>query len=183
MKGETPTYSAVYRDAKTGEPYKIPVNFQNPVVKFTVRDSVYDIDNARFVYNLNWDARITVKGGGHRLDDKIATYNLPDPITSYDWDDNYFGTYTTASKTALYRKLNANGEYDYAYFGDDDKWHEYSFRLVFEFDYIHTSKLEPKTYYYEIALFADVPTDDGSKRYKMPILAPTEFIVGGTLSE
>ena len=183
MKGETPTYIAVYRDAKTGEPFKIPANFTHPIVKFTVRDSVYDIGTPRFEYNLDWDTAITVKGGGHRLDDTVLTYD-----GTGSWDNNYFNSHST-SQTALYRKENANGEYDYAYFGNDDAWHDYSFRLVFPFNYDDTKNLEPKTYSYEIVLF-DYANQDGTTQidesqvqHKMPILAPTEFIVGGTLSE
>lgn len=180
-QGETPTYSAVYRDKNTGEPFKIAANAQHPFVNFIVRDSVYKtMGTPRINYQINWDTAITVKGGGHRLDEDVLDYD------GSTWSDTYFNTHST-SQTALYRKLNANEEYEYKYFGNDDTWHDYSFRMVFPFLHEDTKELEAKTYTYEIVLTynttSDPESDQNEITYKEVILPPTEFVVGGSLSE
>ena len=57
-------------------------------------------------------------------------------------------------------------------------------------DYPSTSKMEAKTYKYEVVLFNATPKYQNSKligleniAYKKPLLEATDFIVGGSLSE
>lgn len=212
-QGESPTYSAVYRDKNTGEPFKIPFGASDPYVRFIVRDSVYKtIGTPRINYKLDWDKIIVVSADGinasYRLDEEIQDYGGTAETT---WDNNYFDNGHAGygkSKTALYRKLNANDEYEYKYYrynpaNQTYSWEDYSFRMVFQLSHEHTKRLEAKTYSYEITLFysiqneenpaidetiiddsdTETETQSDTVLHKEIILPPTEFVVGGSLSE
>lgn len=195
-KGETPTYNVAVIDKDTGAPFMLPVlpdnNGRKWIVEFVVRPSIYDRDDD-YVFKallLRDDKQFTT--------DKIETYNYTSEADNI-WDTQYSfidSKGDVQDNTALFRKEveKGKGVWEYAYF-ENGEWKPYEFRINFMFPYQYTSKMEAKTYKYEIVLFGGTGADEYDEEinydselpivieYKKFLLESTDFIVGGSLSE
>lgn len=195
-KGETPTYNVAVIDKDTGAPFRLPVlpdgKDRTWIVEFIVRPSIYNRDDD-YVFKallLRTDREFTT--------DKLETYYYPSDAQNF-WDDSYsfvdsYGN--SQDRNALFRKETAKGSgvWEYKYF-DGSTWKNYEFRINFMFPYEYTSKMEAKTYKYEIVLFGGVPNNSIPNNvlygetlpidieYKKFLLESMDFEVGGSLSE
>ena len=181
-QGETPTYSVNVIDKSTGIPMTITPQRVNPVIEFIVRPSVFSGDDD-FVLRA-YLPQDHVK----RFSEEYKTL-LDVPIVSLDE--------ITTGDAPLSDNLNKLHRYEhdgtrefYYYDSYERKWIEYTFEISFMMEHKYTSKMEAKTYKYEIVLFdADIVYKDGEEvgleniRFKKPLLEATDFIVGGSLSE
>lgn len=181
-QGETPTYDAVVLSKDNGSPFIIQTydsssgtGVQNPVIEFVVRPSVYDrLQNYAFRAYLKYAGKTFVST-------EIKDYTGGDI-----WDNDVSG-----DSDYLY-KLVTNESTTYRYY-ENGEWHPYELRIVLTLPYEATSLMEVKTYKYEITLFggsidADATFQDdeiplSNIEYKKPLLEPTDFIVGGSISE
>lgn len=165
VQGETPTYIADVIDKDSGAPLIIDPGKENPTIVFIVRPSIYAREH-------NYVMKEHFLYDGKRFS-RIEDYKAFDY-----WNNDYAG-----EEGVLYRK---GLEYKY-YDTDSNEWKDYSFTINFTFPYSATSKMEPKTYKYEITLFCgteNLENDIGINiDYKKPLLEATDFIVGGSLSE
>ena len=186
-KGETPTYDVMVLDKDNGAPFVIPAKFENPVIEFIVRPSVYDREDD-YVLRMYLDAS------------HMKRFDVEEPLDYIEtsWDNNVVPDEDKINR--LYRRAIGD-EYDYRYYDanatydpekypesteNDYKWIPYEFELIFQFPYSSTSLMEAKTYKYEIALF-DANLVDGDHleniMFKKFLLEATDFVVGGSLSE
>jgi hypothetical protein len=194
-KGETPTYNVAVIDKDTGAPFRLPVlpdgKDRTWIVEFIVRPSIYNRDDD-YVFKallLRKDKEFTT--------DKIETYHKNsdnEPLWDSQYDFNAHGQQDT--RDALFRGeiVLGSGVWEYRYF-ENGEWKPYEFRINFMFPYEYTSKMEAKTYKYEIVLFGGVPNKSVSNNvlygetlpidieYKKFLLESMDFEVGGSLSE
>lgn len=166
-KGETPTYTANVIDKETGAPLIISSGINNPLIQFIVRPSIYS-----------------------REDDFVMKKDMLYDVERFeqikDYEEDFWNDDIPGDSNVLYRK-----GLDYKFYNSEtEKWEPYSFEISFQFPYSDTSKMEPKTYKYEITLFGgSLKQSFGDKEtpinidYKKPLLEATDFIVGGSLSE
>lgn len=196
-RGETPTYDVAVIDRDTGAPFMLPILPDNPdrkwIIEFIVRPSIYNRDD-EYVFKallLRTDKQFTTN--------VIETYEYASEEQNI-WDDNYDFKIDgegieQQNRNALFRKETAKGSgvWDYAYY-EAGTWVPYEFKINFMFPYEYTSKMESKTYKYEIVLFggtSDNPIEDLvydaelplNIEYKKFLLNSTDFEVGGSLSE
>jgi len=182
-KGETPTYKASFIDKITGVPYMISSGIENPVVEFVVRPSIYSRDND-YVFKVFVDQSEVHKFA----DDSPSSVVLVD-----DWTEG-----PVEGEEGLLHKRVIGDTVEYKYWDGDEtsptyhEWVDYEFSITVTFPYTSTSKMENKTYKYEISLFgcSGYIVDDNDKiigldgiDYKRILLEATDFIVGGSLSE
>ena len=190
IKGETPLYDVSVIDDKTGAPFIIttlPKDVANPgyVIQFNVSPSVYS-DKNKYVYN-NY---LLLGENIHTFPTKkIEDYN-----GGPEWSADYVFTDAKGhpqDASALFRKeVVANSNvWEYKYF-ENGQWHDYELRISFMFPYEATSKMEPKTYKYEVTLFGGSKKDNyvhGENplniTFKKPLIEASDFIVGGSSSD
>ena len=196
-KGETPTYSARIIDKDTGAPFIIDKSMalnqdgsaRTIVIEFVVRDSAYSRDEDKRIrkdlllfegvsYYLFDDAVIKDYVGYHESIDENGIPVLNNTVKPQIGDEKRL------------HKYENNGDYFYYYY-DGSKWVNYDFEFNATLTYEETNAMEPKTYKYEIALFAgnikqnalqgEFPLDQ--VEYKKQLLPLTDFIVEGSISE
>ena len=104
-----------------------------------------------------------------------------------DWDDSVKPA--EGRENCLYFRTDYDDVTTYAYYTNNE-WKEYGFDFDITFQYQKTSKMEPKTYKYEIALLGGTLKENPEEGdtivnvvYKKPILDLTDFIVEGSVSE
>lgn len=194
-RGETGTYDVAVIDKNTGAPFMLLTQNEKPayryVIEFVVRPSVYDSDED-FVFKTYLIQDDTI----HKFEtNDVKTYTYPDWDNDYTFVDPIEGE---QPKTALFRKrASEEDEWEYRYYdenatgeGTDYKWIPYEFRITIPFPYNEMSIIEPKTYKYEVTVFGGPVKENPELNeipvtvdFKLPILEPTDFIVGGSLSE
>lgn len=177
-KGETPTYKASFIDKITGTPFMISSGVEYPVIEFVVRPSIYSRDND-YVFKVFVDQSEVHKFSN----DSPSSVVLVD-----DWT-----TGPAVGEEGLLHKRVVGDTVEYKYWDEtDSEWVDYEFSITVTFPYTSTSKMENKTYKYEISLFGcnGFQVDDNDKiigltgiNYKRVLLEATDFIVGGSLSE
>ena len=190
VKGETPLYDVSVIDDKTGAPYMVttlPDDVDNPgyVIQFNVTPSIYDGKN-KYVYN-NY---LLLHENLHTF----PTTKIEDYLGGDEWRTDYSFADSKGheqNRYALFRKEVVKGSnvWEYKYF-ENGQWNDYELRISFMFPYEATSKMEPKTYKYEVTLFGGSKKDfPGAGEnpvnitYKKPLLEATDFIVGGSSSD
>lgn len=178
-RGETPTYDVKVKDRKTGVPFILPSGLEHPIIEFVVRPSVYskgdDFAIKKYLDFTDYP----------RFDDVSYFPEVPNGVTDAD-------NKPLPGDESKLHKYARDGETDYYYYTGSE-WKKYEFQISFTMLYDNTSKLEEKTYKYEVALFGAEPLykDETKKEvigisgiyYKKPLLEATDFIVGGSLSE
>lgn len=194
VRGETPTYDASIIDVKTGAPYIIVEKILNPTIEFVVRPSLYSREN-EFVFRA-----FIMLSNVH----KFPTEDIAEYAHEGVWNDEIAPDEENSKK--LHRRTIVTGKgktYEYAYY-ENGKWVIYDLRLTFMFPHDTTKKMEPKTYQYEITLLGgnlignygndisvELDRELGTAYsnlpinvvYKKPLLDPTDFTVGGSMSE
>lgn len=185
-RGETPTYDVFAIDEETGAPFIIPAGVKKPVLEFIVRPSIYDREDD-YVFRTYLDF-----SDFKRFSDET----IVDYTGSNGWDNA--NPPSDENKNKLFRLKVAEKLYEYRYYDEsifddntDSRWIPYNFEIKFQFPYDSTSKMEAKTYKYEIALFdADIVYNDDGKAtgldniiFKKFLRNATDFIVDGSLSE
>ena len=83
IKGETPTYDVVVFDPDTGAPFRLLDGLNNPVIEFSVKESVYDLTN-KYVFKVYMD----YKNETRFLTDEIFSYNDLDGSEEPQWDNS-----------------------------------------------------------------------------------------------
>ena len=197
VKGETPTYSASIVDKDTGAPFVVDkgiyaekkdgTKVNTLILEFVVRDSAYSRnDDFRMKYNL----LIEEDENFHVFDStEIIPYkNLTGLDFNDEWNDDNVPDEGTTNN--LYYRIDSLDEKAYYAYYKDGHWTDYSFDFDITFQYDKTSKMEPKTYKYEIALLGGSLKENPTGKetivnvvYKKPILDLTDFIVEGSVSE
>lgn len=182
-QGETPTYTAKIIDKTTGIPMTLTPERVNPVIEFVVRPSVYSGEDD-YVFR-----KYLILENIKRFNEEYT--ELTDvPIVTLD--EILQNSEPLTDNTYKLHRYEHDGERDFYYFDSyENKWIEYVFEISFRMDYEYTSKMEAKTYKYEVALFdADEIVSDergvvglNGIHFKKPLLEATDFIVGGSLSE
>lgn len=179
-QGETPTYDVNVYDKKTGIPYMLDSEMKQPVVEFIVRPSVYDSDKD---YKLRKYLDFSDVKKFKRIPKKLI--EIPTvTMTEIETNDDPLSSHVDELHVC-----SNNGINDF-YYWDGSKWVKYVFNIKFKMDYKYTSKMEAKTYKYEVVVFDATPvkenkeivalTDIDDKKF---LLEATDFIVGGSLSE
>ena len=83
IKGETPTYDVVVFDPDTGAPFRLLDGLNNPVIEFSVKESVYDLTN-KYVFKVYMD----YKNETRFSTDEIFSYNDLDGSEEPQWDNS-----------------------------------------------------------------------------------------------
>lgn len=195
-QGETPTYSARVIDKDSGAPFMIDkamaLNADNSVrtiiVEFVVRDSAYSRDDDK---RIRRHLILKPDESYHMFDDlEIIPYGGVPQFVDGDiiWDDTYVPD--EANKNRLHRYESYEDNFYCRYDETNNKWVTYDFNVNVTFMYSETSVMEPKTYKYEIALFAgnrktnpvpgEIPI---TIEFKKRLLDLTDFTVEGSISE
>lgn len=188
-RGETPTYNVRVINKETGAPFTISPHIKNPVVEFVVRPSVYSRES-EFVFKAYLDFGDTPR----------FTNTTPVYVDVEEWEE------VVAPETEVLYCNTHNGNKIYKYW-NGSTWVDYDFRLLFQFPYWATSVMEPKTYAYQVTLLGGSLRTDSFNTgeelvdeqgdivgransdlpividYNKPLLDPTDFIVGGSVSE
>lgn len=178
-RGETPTYDVKVKDKKTGIPFMLSSGMKHPVIEFIVRPSLYSKDND-YVLKAYLDYSDFKK-----FDDvNISLEDIPN-VTINEIEEGR----APISNTGKLHKYSHDGVVEY-YYHDGSKWVRYEFSISFTMSHENTSKMEEKTYKYEVVLLDGDPKYDGDDvigfntiNYKKLLLEATDFIVGGSLSE
>ena len=214
-RGETPTYSASAIDKETGAPFIITkgmlanrgyiaesdVSF---VIEFVVKTSIYaSKKDVVLKYNL-----VLGKDMPYHIfdDEKIASFNT---LGTPEWDsENNTYKWNELGVTPLSGNANrlhcfiddSTDEKFYVYYSEG-AWKDYEFVFNVTFQYEHTSKLEAKTYLYEVVLYSgllktseEIFTEEYENNFaypvtvikpfdKKPLAGPYEFKVEGSISE
>lgn len=199
VKGETPTYDAFIIE-KDGSPIRLIKPKSTPIgdyiycIEFVVRPSIYNRESD-FVYRSYHKMDVPLFASDVVIDYNVEFNYTPEQNTSGDvlWTDGYVPQEN--KKEFLFRRTNNNVS-DYRYYDesqtaeDGTHWIPYTLSLTFQFPYDKTSKMEAKTYQYEITLFGGLRKQTTSNDeipliidFKRPLLEATDFKVGGTLSE
>lgn len=197
-RGETPTYNVRVINKETGAPFTISPYINNPVVEFVVRPSIYSRES-EFVFKAYLDCAHLPKLEFDAVESLRYENDTLDVLNDTE-------TPSTGENGILYYINAGGGERGYAYY-DGSTWKEYEFRLLFQFPYWATSVMEPKTYAYQVTLLGGVLRTDAFDTgkslvdekgnivgransdipividYNKPLLDPTEFTVGGSVSE
>lgn len=196
VKGETPTYSASAIDKDTGAPLIIDKGMyitnddgelvSTLILEFVVRDSAYSRNDD---FKLKYDLFIEQHPGFHLFDDSVIKEYKGVPRfenESIIWDNTWKPE--SGDENRLHRYTDNDDNFYCVYV--DGEWKDYSFDFDITFRYDETSKMEPKTYKYEIALLGgSLKTNPDPKEtlvsvvYKKPLLGLTDFIVEGSISE
>lgn len=193
-QGETPTYSARVIDKDSGAPFIIDKSMaldsnNNPrtiVVEFVVRDSAYSRDeDKRIRRHLILQPEVSY----HVFDDLEIVPFLGMP--NFENDKIIWGDYvpTEENKNRLHRYTTYDDNFYCRYDEDSGEWLDYDFGFNVTFTYDETSVMEPKTYKYEIALFAGNLKDAApgeipiTIEFKKRLLDLTDFTVEGSISE
>jgi hypothetical protein len=195
VRGETPTYDVSVINKDNGAPFVVLEKFLNPTIDFVVRPSVYSRDD-EYVFR----AYLKMKNIHKFPTEEIVDYPVDGP-----WDNSV--TPVPGNEQKLHRRTVATATgnvYEYSYYADG-KWVRYEFRITFMFPHYATKVMEPKTYQYEVTLLGgnvkvghdgkDISSDLETTQatafdklpidvvYKKPLLDPTDFVVGGSMSE
>lgn len=179
-QGETPTYDVNVYDKKTGIPFMLPSEMQNPIIEFIVRPSVYNRDD-------DFVLRKYLDFSSYKRFDYVPTVieEIPE-VSINDIENDVSPSTENMNKLHIY---SHNGIKDYYYY-ENSSWVKYVFNITFKMNYASTSKMEAKTYKYEVVLFDATPKYQDSEliglediAHKKFLLEATDFIVGGSLSE
>lgn len=180
VQGETPTYDVDVYDRKTGIPYMVSDDIETPIVEFIVRPSLYAKDAD---YNLKKYKDFSDIKKFSFIPKKME--EIPS-VTINEIETNYKPSTGHENELHVYSHDNVN-EF---YYWDGSKWNKYVFNINFKMEYDYTSKMEAKTYKYEVVIFDATPVKDGEEiiridniKYKKPLLSATDFIVEGSMSD
>jgi len=174
MKGETATYDSKLKNYADGSPYVLLDDELSYYAVFTVKSSAQGYGDYVFRHSIDMS-------GTHRFDSKTWV-----SYSSSTFDDGV--PPTTGNENMLHR--NTSG--DYAYYNyTTSAWVEYEFTISFDFSYSDTSTIENKKYLYELVLFGGTPKAEPEVgddlpidiTFKMPIVYPIDFFIGGSLSD
>lgn len=83
VKGETPTYDVIVVDPDTGAPFRLLNGIHNPVIEFSVQESVYDLSN-KFVFKVYMD----YKNETRFSTTEIFSYNELEGSEEPQWDNS-----------------------------------------------------------------------------------------------
>lgn len=179
-QGETPTYDVNVYNKKTGIPYMLDSKMETPIVEFIVRPSVYDSDKE---YKLRKYLDFSDVKKFEYIPKKLT--EIPTvTITEIENDDGPVDAHIEELHVYSHNGIN-----DF-YYWDGSKWVKYVFNIKFKMDYKYTSKMEAKTYKYEVVVFDATPIRENKEIVSLTniddkkfLLEATDFIVGGSLSE
>lgn len=164
-RGEDAVYTrSVKRADKYHSPYIISEGLENLRIRFSVKANKNDKDPV-----------LEYEGS---LSDEVPRFRsqvIIDLGTGAFPEDDI--------QNQVYRKIefeNERPKYKYYYFKDGE-WKTYELIIRIPFSTNDTKKLTPGTYYYDIALISR--DSEGEIEYSDQWLIPTEFIIGGSLSE
>ena len=196
IKGETPTYSASIRDKATGAPFVVDsgmygkrpdgTSVNTLILEFVVRDSAYSRNED---FRMKYDLLIEESEKFHIFDsqDIIPYSTLTGVEINNHWDNDVIPD--EGFENYLYYRIDDAEEIYYSYY-KEGVWTEYSFDFDITFEYSKTSKMEPKTYKYEVVLLGGSLKENPLPEetivnvvYKKPILDLTDFVVEGSVSE
>lgn len=183
-RGETPTYDVLVAN-RDGSPFKIfktarDVEGDKTYIEFVVRKSIYS-DDITFRYFIDQSDKKVFDSDTIILVDSFVGLGQPEVEFINHLHHTYYIDIVTKEEVNQYK------------YWDTDKWVDYEFRLTFPFQYGDTAHLENKTYWYEVTVMKGVlknPLPDNNKEfpytsisYKKILQDPTEFILGGSISE
>lgn len=182
-RGETPTYDVLVAN-RDGSPFKIfktarDVEGDKTYIEFVVRKSIYS-DDITFRYFIDQSDKKVFDSDTIILVDSFVGLGQPEVEFINHLHHTYYIDIVTKEEVNQYK------------YWDTDKWVDYEFRLTFPFQYGDTAHLENKTYWYEVTVMKGVlknPLPDHKESpytsisYKKILQDPTEFILGGSMSE
>lgn len=182
-RGETPTYDVLVAN-RDGSPFKIfktarDVEGDKTYIEFVVRKSIYS-DDITFRYFIDQSDKKVFDSDTIILVDSFVGLGQPEVEFINHLHHTYYIDIVTKEEVNQYK------------YWDTDKWVDYEFRLTFPFQYGDTAHLENKTYWYEVTVMKGVlknPLPDNKESpytsisYKKILQDPTEFILGGSISE